>query len=370
MGQSKESNTKSSMGRYKNMSNQISIIIPVYKIREDLLRNCFKSVRGQSYKNWEVILVDDGSPDNCGEICDEIANLDDRFKVVHQPNQGESVARNTGLAHSTGNWITFVDPDDWVEPDWMESLYSAIDKTDSDIILYDYWREFKNNSKLECFSHTSQRCEGKSLEELRNGPFFKLIQDGTVNPYAVSGVWNKIYKKSFLEEKKLQFIPGVKRATDRLFNAKALQCTDKISYLHQPFYHYRCSGDTITNRYNPNIVSMTKVELNGLAEIIEQFHLSEKTRDYLTARTCTRIYSCLRLYIFHNNNSKSTGVKFQELHQLIEEEPFKSALKHLSFSLLSRLEKVFVLCLKLHFWWAVKVMVHVKSQKFGQNLQS
>ena len=130
----------------------ISIIIPVYKT-EPYLRKCVDSVLAQTYTNLEVILVDDGSPDDCGKICDEYAAKDSRVKVIHKENGGLSSARNCGLDVATGKYIGFVDSDDWIDPDMYETLLGLLLRYDADIAegSYRFFRPWKSENKvLEC----------------------------------------------------------------------------------------------------------------------------------------------------------------------------------------------------------------------------
>ena len=115
------------------MSELISVIIPIYKV-EDYLDECISSVVNQTHKNLEIILVDDGSPDNCGMMCDEWAKKDDRIKVVHKSNGGLSDARNAGLNIAVGEYIAFIDSDDFIMPNMFEELYSAFDTPEIDIV--------------------------------------------------------------------------------------------------------------------------------------------------------------------------------------------------------------------------------------------
>ena len=117
-----------------NILPLISVIIPVYNV-EKYLRECLDSVLAQTYKNLEIILIDDGSPDNCGKICDEYAQKDNRIKVIHQVNQGVSAARNAGLKVATGEYIAFVDSDDFIKPDMYEYLYALISKEHADMAM-------------------------------------------------------------------------------------------------------------------------------------------------------------------------------------------------------------------------------------------
>lgn len=110
----------------------LSVIVPVYKV-EPYLHRCVDSIRNQTYKNLQIILVDDGSPDNCGKICDEYAELDARIIVVHQENRGLSGARNTGLRYAKGEYVAFVDSDDWIAPTMYETLVRMIERNDLDM---------------------------------------------------------------------------------------------------------------------------------------------------------------------------------------------------------------------------------------------
>lgn len=107
------------------MTPFLSIIIPIYKIKESYLRECFDSLLAQDMKDFQIIAVDDGSPDQSGDICDEYAQKDERVIVIHQENAGVSVARNAGIKAASTEWITFVDPDDWVESNHVSTLYNA-----------------------------------------------------------------------------------------------------------------------------------------------------------------------------------------------------------------------------------------------------
>lgn len=124
--------------------SMLSVIVPVYKV-EPFLKRCVDSIIHQTYKNLEIILVDDGSPDNCGAICDEYANKDDRIKVIHKENGGQSSARNVGIAIAKGDYIAFVDSDDWIDSDMYETLIGLAEKYDADIAegSYRFYRPWK-----------------------------------------------------------------------------------------------------------------------------------------------------------------------------------------------------------------------------------
>ena len=172
-------------------NEKISVIIPVYNV-EAYLERCLNTVCGQSYKNLEIILVDDGSTDNCLQICEEFAERDDRIKVIHQSNQGVSAARNTGLDAATGDYIAFVDSDDYIHPEMYERLYSLLKKHDADMSA--------------CFSRgcwDSNYAE-PPRDDIEISVYDKVGAIKTVfDPkYEINGtgvvVTNKLYKKRFI----------------------------------------------------------------------------------------------------------------------------------------------------------------------------
>ncbi|HEA1626983.1 TPA: glycosyltransferase family 2 protein, partial [Escherichia coli] len=125
----------------------ISVILPIYNIKEEYLENCIQSVCRQTLDDIEIILVNDGSTNNCLEVCTKFSHTDNRIIVIDQPNSGVSVARNSGLAIARGEWIAFVDPDDWLEPDYLSSLYNNI-SSNTEIVICDC-NVFSNGEKRE-----------------------------------------------------------------------------------------------------------------------------------------------------------------------------------------------------------------------------
>ena len=164
----------------------ISIIVPVYKV-EAHIEKCLSSIKEQTLANFEVILVDDGSPDNCGKICDEVAATDTRFRVIHQENGGLSNARNSGLAISKGQYIGFVDSDDYIAPDMYEKLYKEIARTEADIVICDHFR-VEQGKPLP-------RTSFEKNKALTPQETIKLLAEDGLTSY----IWCKLYKKELFE---------------------------------------------------------------------------------------------------------------------------------------------------------------------------
>ncbi|MGL5150607.1 MAG: glycosyltransferase family 2 protein [Clostridium sp.] len=170
------------------MQPEISIIVPVYKV-EKYLRRCIDSILAQTFKNFELILIDDGSPDNCGKICDEYAEEDERVVVIHKENGGQSSARNLGLDIAKGKYIGFVDSDDWIEPDMYETLYNLILKSNKDIanIGFSFITEniYKNFSKhCEMYLNTDKAIEELIKHKLYGNYFWaNLFKSSLINKF-------------------------------------------------------------------------------------------------------------------------------------------------------------------------------------------
>jgi len=211
---------------------KISIIVPVYQV-EKYLRRCLDSIVNQTYKNLEIILIDDGSKDNSPAICDEYAKKDDRIKVLHQKNQGSSVARNQGLDVAIGKYIGFVDSDDWIEPNMYEELSSTLINSNADIAVTGCYWETKDGSR-ELYLAPDKYYDAKTLLE------------GTVtdNQPSTSALWSKLFVKECFDE--IRFVPGV-RSQDNICMVEILGKNPKVVVLQKCLYHY--------NKLNENAVT-------------------------------------------------------------------------------------------------------------------
>ena len=213
-----------------------SVIVPVYKA-EAYLHRCVDSLLAQTFTNYEVILVDDGSPDRSGEICDEYARKDDRVKVIHQPNGGVSMARQKGLDNARGEYVIHADPDDWVEPDMLEQLYAKAKEEDADMVICDYYTHYSEKmnyvqQKPSALDHTTVLCE--LFQQLHGSCCNKLVRRVCYNKFQI------------------KFPVGVSYCEDLLTNATLLSHDIKVAYLTKAFYHYDqgINPNSLVSNYN------------------------------------------------------------------------------------------------------------------------
>lgn len=203
----------------------ISVIVPVYNV-ESYLPRCIESILNQSFTNFELILVDDGSPDNCPMICDDYAKKDTRVTVIHQVNAGISAARNAGLEIASGEWIAFLDSDDWIHKDYLKILLSGVLK-DTDIVICDCVMAYDN---IESTDYNDVYFYDASLEEINNKQIVR------------TRVWGRLYRKNIMS--KLRFISGTEPAEDACFNELLYFDTMQLRITDAKLYYYYMRPDS------------------------------------------------------------------------------------------------------------------------------
>lgn len=228
----------------------ISVIVPVYKA-EAYLERCVNSIRNQTYTNLEIILVDDGSPDRCGEMCDTFALEDSRIRVFHKENGGQSSARNLGLDHMTGEYVAFVDSDDWIDREMYEHLYGLIKAYRTQIACCGIQKHFLDGH-VSCFypeyPTDRQVCEYNRLDALR---------ESLANTKITYSPCDKLYHKSIFRD--IRMTVG-KIYEDMEMIPKCIELTERVVYDPCPFYHYNLTGEsTIRGVFNPRRFSEADV---------------------------------------------------------------------------------------------------------------
>ena len=265
----------------------VSIIVPVYKV-EKYIRQCVDSLLAQTYRNIEVILVDDGSPDNCGAICDEYAAKDSRVKVIHQQNGGVSVARQTGINHATGEYSIHADPDDWVELNMIEELVAKAVANNADMVICDFYRESKSDRIHVCQNPGNDLSASAVLRKI-------------LSQQLHGSCWNKLVNRSRIEG--IGFTPeDLCILEDELYNIRILARKIKVSYLPKALYHYRIDNEnslcnTISDKsFKLKVKAVSEIESFCLANVagIAFFDFIPIKRNVLFDALRTKRYEVLR----------------------------------------------------------------------------
>lgn len=242
------------------MSELISVIVPVYNV-EKYLRKCIDSIINQTYKALEIILVDDGSPDNCGLICDEYAEKDSRVRVIHKENGGLSDARNAGLDIADGEYIMFVDSDDFVECDMCETLYTRLMKDKSDMSL----------CSIMCVDEGSNQIQDNLSLNVDDAVLTKseaISKFGTHNACAYVVAWNKLYKRFLWQN--IRFPIG-RLHEDEFVAHKLIDKCEKISTVSKRLYNYfqRCNS-IMSSNYSVRRLDAIQAYIERLQYMLKQ----------------------------------------------------------------------------------------------------
>lgn len=289
------------------MDDLISVIVPVYKV-EKYLNRCVDSIINQTYKNLEIILVDDGSPDNCPKICDEYAMKDNRIKVIHKENGGLSDARNEGIKIAKGNYIGFVDSDDWIHKSMFENLYSAMANSKADIATCEFIRT-KDKIQKNDYNNFFDNSITEYNQEQYIKKFFKIGSQECVY-YA----WNKLYKRNIIDEN--QYPKGL-TSEDVVGTYKAILKSKKIITINYPYYYYYYNLESITS------VKFSKKDLD-LIPIWDKIIEITKTEniEYLWMAELNRYridYTLLMRMAIQLDFKQIQKLYFKEYTQMLEE---------------------------------------------------
>ncbi len=278
----------------------ISIIIPVYKV-EKYLEKCIESVLKQTYTNLQIILVDDGSPDNCGKICDEYAKKDPRIEVIHKVNGGLSDARNVGIAKAKGKYIGFVDSDDYIKEDMYEILINLIKEYDADVSICNLYDVIDGKEYIRNNENGIQ--EYSRLEILK-----EVLLDKNIQSYA----WNKLYKKELFDEIKY---PIGKKYEDIGTTFYVFEKCNKIVVTSESEYYYLKRSDSLVN----NVTESTVLDYTDI--IIQRYLYTQKNIEKL--RKYNNYYLAKTLITAHNDIellgsiSEKMQEKYKELYNLV-----------------------------------------------------
>lgn len=246
----------------------ISVIIPVYKA-EKFISRCIDSILSQTYCDWELILVDDGSPDNSWKICDGYAEKDKRIKVIHKQNGGVSDARQAGLDVAKGEYIIHADPDDWVEPKMLEELLHKAEEENADMVICDVIWEYGTFSELHIECPTS----------FDNETILCDLFEGKIH----GSCCNKLVKHSLFKQYNVKFPKGVQLREDLYVIASLLVHPIKVSYLNKAFYHYIIGENLNSLTWRVKQTYEHDVNVYNLFDILTTGHLCHKQANYRMA---------------------------------------------------------------------------------------
>lgn len=281
--------------------DKVSIIVPVYNV-EKYVEKCLNSLISQSYKNIEIILIDDGSKDNSGKICDEYKRKDSRIKVVHKENAGVSEARNSGIQKATGEYLCFVDADDFVMNDYIEYMHQLIVKDSSDIAICT--KMFSNFNEKQTSDEMIENLDGEN----------SVIR--ILNYRMPIGVYSRIFKKNLIDDNRIRFLKDIYMGEGFNFNVACFQKAKKVIISNYKVYYYR--RDNVTSATSN--FSIKKCENSLYAMKIMNNNLLIRTDRVINSwkYAVWRTYSDAFDYMCLGNGKKDNLEKFKEYKNYIK----------------------------------------------------
>ena len=313
----------------------ISIIIPIYKV-ESYLRCCLDSILAQSFQAWEAILVDDGSKDDCGKICDEYAAMDSRFRVIHKENGGLTSARNAGLAIASGEWIMHLDGDDWIAPNMLQQMYDKAVSMDADVVLGDLLFAYPNREEVYA---TASWNEDKI---------------SSLNCY-LSSVWTclcgSMAVRSLYQEYQLRSPQGVTYCEDFHLIVRLCYHARKVVNIHLPFYHYRQQEGSVTHNLNKK----TEHDEQWVYQDIIRFFKEQGVYDDYRKSVCWRMLKATQELVLDKSTWKSFQEMVPEKKHYIWDCPY-----------INRKLKMNMWCLTHHLSWISLMMLNLRKLRHGR----
>ena len=239
---------------------QVSVIVPIYNAEATLLR-CLDSLRNQAFQSFEVLMIDDGSPDRCGEMIDDYARSDNRFKAYHKENGGVSSARQFGVEHAQGVYTIHADPDDWVEPNMLEEMYKKAQEDDADMVICDFF--------IETY-------KGQEYVKQQPSALDHLSVQKELFQHLHGSCCNKLIRRSCYSDGNVRFPEGISRCEDQYVMTSILNLEIRVAYLPKAFYHYvRYDTNSLSRAYSNQTHSQDILLRNLFHELLNGTSLDE-----------------------------------------------------------------------------------------------
>lgn len=348
---------------------KVSIIVPVYNA-EKYLERCINSLTNQSLEDIEIILVDDCATDSSPKICDKAAQEDSRIKVIHKVNEGAGMARNAALCVATGEYIGFVDSDDYVEKDMFKTLYEKAEKYNSDLVmsgvLYVDGIIFSENGECVCktyFDNDTQFETEEELKKLRMGIVGAPPEDADDSKYGMS-IWKNLFRHEIIKENNIVFQSEREMLSeDSLFMIDFISCIKKATGIKEAFYNYCRNGDSISKSYKRDRFEKSLVFIN---EVEKRFSKDIRKQEYMVYlyrfwQAMCRVICSQEIMNAIENNIRYTDLK-KRLKDVCTHSLTVEALRAYPIYKLPIKQSIFAYGMKHRLYFMLKILVVLRNR--------
>lgn len=338
------------------MEQKVSVIVPVYNV-EKYLKRCVDSLIGQSYSNLEILLVDDGSKDNSFSICKEYELKDSRIRVFHKENEGLGLTRNYGIERVTGEYITFVDSDDYLKLDAIETMLEKATTTDADVVIANM---FYMGKKMEITAAERLYLS----DEIRNVIINCMMgNDGTKRDALSYTATAKLFRKELFTKNDLKF-PSERQLIweDLAFSINAYPLCRKIYILHKPIYYYCFNEDSLTHTYKPNKLELVMKLYRYMGTKIKELNLPSEAQYRLDTNFVGHIRTCIKLEVFYTYKN-GFGVAIQNIKKICSREDVQTLIRSYPVSSFNKAQYIYNFAME-HMWiYAVYLLTWLQNKK-------
>lgn len=344
------------------MKPKISIIVPIYNV-ENYLARCLDSLLTQDYEDFEVIAINDGSTDNSLTILQEYAKKDPRIYIINKENNGVSSARNDGLSMAKGEFIGFVDPDDWIDSQMYKDMLKIAEEDQIDIVMCSYIREFGTHSKEKIFAfpersnYFNDEVHKKILRRLV-GP----LNEEVANPELLDAwgtVWSKVYRAEIVKNNNIQFVDlsEIGSNEDTLFNIHACYYAKSFVFLNRAYYHYwRANSTSITSKHNPNLINQFGKLYTRMENFLNEKKLEENYKIALGNRISLNTLG-LGLNTISRGTNPSIIKQIKDIKELLNSSRMKRSLEQFDLKNCSMIWKTFFFFAKKRLAFGLYMML-------------
>lgn len=339
---------------------KVSIIIPVYNV-EKYLPQCLDSVVGQNYADLEIICVDDGTPDGSAAVILSYAERDSRIKLISQKNMGLSGARNTGINAATGDYIIFLDGDDWLDSETVKTAVNVAERENADAVMWGYVREFPGRTaekKIFDCDRVFGETESREIHRRMAGLFGEETADPS-NADSLATAWGKLYRADIIKDNALGFVDTRLIGTeDALFNLYYFGYVHRAAFINRPFNHYRKDNDvSLTRSYKPRLFT----QWNELYDRMEDYIRKNKLPDDFTAALNNRIcFSMIGLGLTELLNPNANE-RIRNIRKFLSTERYRRAFSSLEPKYLPIHWRVFFTLCKCRCAVGVYLLIRIMS---------
>ena len=350
--------------------NLLTAIIPVYKVEIKYLDECFNSIMAQTFKDFELIIVNDGAPEDVTDFISSYDFLDINVRIICQKNQGVAVARNVGIDAASGKYITFIDADDTITEDKFEGIVNYAEKNSLEVLMWSVnWNYPDHTYKFSPYLCDIPRFTDEQLEEVRlkclvgTLPIFKCPPAGKD---ATGSAGAKLYNLEFLRKNNLKYTPGLVKSEDMLFNLKVFDLAESVGFIHKFYYNYRLLESSATFCYRENGIDVMTPVLNEIKKYLQERGKSDIYFQAYYMRCMFFFLESMDMDYLNPQNPKPFGVRIRELAEQAGKEPYISAFGSLRGDYLTFARKIPLFLIRHKMFYTLAFFYSVYRKATGK----